>query len=142
MSETNPPVFEHIRVVVEGEVVPCIRIGVERWTDRARRYMGWQDAFRLRLSAAAPRPLPLWTLGEIEIDVLFFRYRRAGDLDNLVKSVLDAANRVLFKDDRQVSRITAERIHCDKGDDTTVLVVRPLSPVAARRRAPIGAGLQ
>jgi crossover junction endodeoxyribonuclease RusA len=39
-----------------------------------------------------------------------FHVRREADLDNLVKSLLDACNGVAWKDDRQVTRIVADLV--------------------------------
>ena len=39
------------------------------------------------------------------------------DADNIGKSVLDALNRVAFKDDRQVTRLTVEKMPRTRRDD-------------------------
>lgn len=46
------------------------------------------------------------------LSVQFINHRRgnACDLDNLVKTVMDASNRIVFADDRYVDTIIAERI--------------------------------
>lgn len=50
--------------------------------------------------------------GPLELHALFWRHCRSdtdrGDLDNLVKAVLDAANEVLVVDDRQIVRLCAD----------------------------------
>ena len=39
------------------------------------------------------------------------------DLDNIAKSVLDALNRVAFKDDKQITRLTAEKFPRTRRDN-------------------------
>jgi crossover junction endodeoxyribonuclease RusA len=56
---------------------------------------------------------PLWepTIEDVSIQLTFFRKNhRTADLDNLLKTVMDALNRVAFVDDKQVVEIDARRI--------------------------------
>lgn len=53
-----------------------------------------------------------WTMAEGDVCVhitLHFDGGTVGDVDNYAKAVTDAANGVLFRDDRQISRLTVER---------------------------------
>lgn len=51
---------------------------------------------------------------DFEVDVVFYMPTRRGvDIDNLVKTVLDGLNAVVWKDDRQVTRVTAEVVRVD-----------------------------
>lgn len=52
--------------------------------------------------------------------------RKRSDLDNLAKSILDAANRVLWDDDRQVDRLLVARHPPDKANPRTVVCVEVL----------------
>lgn len=47
------------------------------------------------------------------------------DLDNYAKSVLDAMNEIVFKDDGQVVKLTLMKVYADAGTGTNV-IVRPL----------------
>lgn len=54
--------------------------------------------------------------GEVSCQVKFFRRfrpsaRSFGDLDNLLKALLDATQGLLFKDDAQIVSVTAEKFH-------------------------------
>ena len=56
-----------------------------------------------------------WTLTEGDVRVcirLFFDSsgKRPGDVDNYAKSITDAANGVLYRDDSQIQRLTVERV--------------------------------
>jgi Holliday junction resolvase RusA-like endonuclease len=45
----------------------------------------------------------------VEVNVKIYRPRRAGDLDNTLKVLLDSLTGCIWKDDKQVVRIVAER---------------------------------
>lgn len=53
---------------------------------------------------------------------------RRGDLDNLAKAILDAANGVLWDDDRQVDGLFARRFPSDKANPRTTIRVEPVEP--------------
>lgn len=60
----------------------------------------------------------------VEIDLTFYRSNRQRiDLDNLVKQVLDSANKIAWEDDAQVTTITA-RLHYDPANPRTHVIVR------------------
>ena len=93
-------------------VVPYVRVGRERWTQRATRYLASKDALAtaIRQAAAAaghdqPDDESRFAVG---IGVTR-RSRRAYDLDNVVKAVMDAANQIVWKDDAQVNQIRADK---------------------------------
>lgn len=45
----------------------------------------------------------------------------AGDLDNYVKAFLDAANEILFIDDKQVTMLTAKKCYVSEQDEEGIL---------------------
>lgn len=47
--------------------------------------------------------------GPLEIEIKIYGPPRA-DIDNIAKGILDSLNRVAYQDDRQVQKITVERI--------------------------------
>jgi crossover junction endodeoxyribonuclease RusA len=47
--------------------------------------------------------------GEVVVTLKVYRPRRAGDLDNSIKAVLDSVKGLAWRDDSQVKRIEAER---------------------------------
>lgn len=47
--------------------------------------------------------------GPVAVNIVVYRPRKAGDLDNTLKVMLDALKGVAFVDDNQVLRITADR---------------------------------
>lgn len=56
--------------------------------------------------------------GDIDITVKFYGMPHA-DLDNAIKALLDAANGILWEDDRQVVHIDAWKYSSKEGDERT-----------------------
>jgi Holliday junction resolvase RusA-like endonuclease len=64
--------------------------------------------------------------GEVSVTLRLYRPRRAGDIDNSLKSVFDSLKGVAWRDDSQVKRIEAERFE-DKANPRVEIVVEPIS---------------
>jgi len=71
--------------------------------------------------ATAPR-----ITGTVGLRLNVFRPRKAGDLDNTIKVLLDSLKGILFEDDKQVVEITARRWD-DKAAPRVVVEVYPVS---------------
>jgi Holliday junction resolvase RusA-like endonuclease len=85
---------------------------------QAQRYLASQEALRVQMkaqmAAIGAEMLPAKTRLEVEAAI---RTDRKGDLDNIVKAILDAAQGVAICDDRWVDWISAERWVADPGED-------------------------
>lgn len=68
----------------------------------ARRF---KEVAAMTALAAGMRPMA----GEVTVSIMFYRPRKAGDVDGRIKSTLDALNGIAYADDSQVRRIIAER---------------------------------
>lgn len=66
------------------------------------------------------RPMPF--VGEVSVSVTLLRPRRAGDLDNSLKVLLDALTGLAWLDDGQIRVIHAERIDGDDAPRAKVTV--------------------
>lgn len=101
--DVNPVPLARPRVV-HGDTGPR--------TFTPRRSADFVDAFRWACAGAGWRGATRHPIDEpIALGLKFWRRHRGnnrGDLDNMVKAVLDAGNKFLWVDDRQVVRITAE----------------------------------
>jgi Holliday junction resolvase RusA-like endonuclease len=108
-----------------GPLVPYTRVGRERWTKRATRYLSGKDALAWTLKeAAAKEGLPEGGLsGEWFVNASFYRHAALGDIDNLLKAVLDAGNGIIWTDDRFVIGIVARRHPAAQGEDRTELLL-------------------
>ena len=77
-----------------------------KWQPRNQEYLAWKEAVGLVLGQAMKGQEPV--TGPVALSVLFsYRGRSPGDLSNLLKAIEDAANRILWVDDRQIRRVEA-----------------------------------
>lgn len=58
----------------------------------------------------------------VVVDVDFYRPRRAGDLDNTLKALLDSLTGICWRDDEQVSEIHARRFEDKHNPRVEVLI--------------------
>jgi len=101
-----------IHMVLAGPIVPYTRMtrrGV--WRDDAQRYLASQTALRVQMQAQMAANGWAMIPGRIpfRLRVTFGWLSHRHDLSNLVKAVEDAANGVLWADDRWIDGITALR---------------------------------
>lgn len=66
--------------------------------------------------------------GLIHISMRFYGLRPNADISNAVKLVEDALNKVIYLDDKQISRLTAERFRQFSGDPRTEVELAELGP--------------
>lgn len=127
-AATWPSTPRGLGVEVLGEIVPYVRVGRERHTPRAERYHAWKASFEATLAdqvtAQARTGLP-WPAGAIAVGVDIHRYSQRGDVDNLAKAVLDAANGVLWADDAQIVDLHVRLIPCPRGEDRALIDIVP-----------------
>ena len=101
-----------IHMLLAGPIVPYTRMtrrGV--WRDDAQRYLASQTALRVQMQsqmaangwAMIPAKVPL------RVHINFGWCSHRNDLSNLVKAVEDAANGVVFADDRWIDSLTTWR---------------------------------
>lgn len=81
------------------------------------------------------RKPPAWPMdGIYHLQVVaYFADRRPRDIDNVVKAVSDALNRVAFDDDNQVVRVSAEK-HVDPANPRTEVTVQWVGEWSATKR--------
>ncbi len=63
--------------------------------------------------------------GPVSIKLAYFRPRKAGDLDNMLKQPLDALRGILYEDDKQISEIHAKRFD-DKDRPRVEIEITPI----------------
>ena len=97
------------------------------WSYTPRKVREWEQQVAWEARAAGWQCVE----GEVELEVTFWSSRRwPGDLDNLLKSLLDGLNGVAYRDDRQVRRIVAELRHAEPGQDRVHVRLRTLDSAA------------
>lgn len=77
----------------------------------------------------------LYPVGPLHVDIKFFmphKTKKSGswhevrpDLDNLIKFVLDVAIGILYEDDKQIAKITAEKVYDRKSRTEFTLTQLP-----------------
>ncbi len=95
-------------------------------TVRGRRVLsaeGRRYKANVALMARAKRIQPIMT-GDVRVDIVVYRKRNAGDLDNYCKSLLDALKGVAWTDDSQIKFITAVRYQ-DRDNPRVVIGFEP-----------------
>lgn len=77
-----------------------------------------REAWKRRVADAAREGLPegFWSsVGPVSALIVYFPPGPMdGDIDNIVKPILDGLNRVVYMDDRQVDRVLVRRIDRDQ----------------------------
>lgn len=96
-----------MQVIIPIEVFPFVRMTRRsKWVDLdAQKYLSWKEKFASLLM----KEVSLQNIQEqeclLKFSSVFFvhqkRYKK-GDLDNMIKSVLDGCQKILFKNDSQV----------------------------------------
>ena len=62
--------------------------------------------------------------GPVTVEITVYRERKAGDLDNRIKIVLDAMQGIFYTDDKQITEIHAY-LGDDKHDPRCIVAVAP-----------------
>ena len=113
-------------VTAEGRFKPYVRMTqAGKWVKReAQQYLASKDALALQFATSMldrpciPRGVPLI----VDIHITHSGGFHHCDLDNQAKAILDAAQGIVFEDDRWVDRLSCKR---ERGDaDLVQLYVR------------------
>ena len=97
-----------VEFFIPGKPAPASRPRVEGGrVHYARRYEEWRQRAKVEILAQCGRLL--WT-GDLEVSIVFVGADRRADIDNLLKAVLDAAEGIIYENDKQVKVIGATLI--------------------------------
>jgi len=123
--------FEPIRFIYEGKITPYTRM-----TRRGKyvkpdaiRYLDSQNRLKNELAMfnAGKDPDTPWLVPEktgFGVDMTFYIPRMHHcDLDNLVKAVMDAMQKIIFADDRYCDQIFANRFEPTEQNEEGVYIV-------------------
>ena len=114
---------------VEGPPVPKGRPRVTRngHAYTPARTVAWEETVAWNTRNAMDGRAPFQ--GPLQVELTFYGGRANADLDNLCKAVLDAMNKVVYEDDKQIVTLIARRggsekstylLHYGKGVDISV----------------------
>ena len=102
--------------------MPCPRARVSRHgTYYPKRYQQWHEMAQGELLRQCGRPL--WD-DNVHLTVAFHGARPNADLDNLLKSVMDALSGVVIEDDLQVCSLSASRYRKWSKKETIIEVTK------------------
>jgi|SRR3989337_1173333 len=95
-------------IEVPGRCVPCPRPRAVRGRGAyyPQRYTDWLDSARYETLRAVGKVL--WS-GPVSLKALFYGVRPNADIDNLIKSGMDALQGIIIVDDKQVMSVCAEK---------------------------------
>ena len=115
-----------MQFILDGPFKPYVRMTQRsKWTNsQAQEYLSSKAGLGLQLKAQMRNNgwemLPARTALDIELHIVHGGGYHNKDLDNQIKALLDAAQGIVFRDDRWVDRITATR---RQGPEDSVLMI-------------------
>lgn len=114
-----------IKATIPGKPVPCPRPRVSRHgTFYPLTYTDWLEEARWILRDACVKQNGGRRLeGPLRARLVFAGAHGSADIDNLVKSVLDAAQGAMFDNDRQVTELAACKV---AGEPRTEIEIGPV----------------
>lgn len=82
----------------------------------------YKQAVKSEMQWLTPKPIE----GAVAVTIAVYRPRRAGDLDNRIKVLLDSLNGIAYADDQQITKIHAERFE-DKENPRVEVIIRGIN---------------
>jgi len=116
-----PPSVNHLYASVNGRKV---------LSRQGREYKATAGAIAVRSGIAK-------LAGPVAVKVDVYRPRRAGDLDNSLKAILDSLKGIAWNDDKQVKKIIAEQFD-DKVEPRAEIEITPIAGTPGACAAAVG----
>lgn len=123
MSET--------KIVILGRPIPYVRM-TKRGKfvkENAQRYLTYKD----KVGWIARSYIKTMSNKKIDIKVIVYlngkksEFGRDGDVDNYLKTAMDALNKIAYKDDRQVVKASVEKLSCNQENERMEIKIREVS---------------
>jgi crossover junction endodeoxyribonuclease RusA len=115
-------------IVIPGEPLPMPRPRAKSGVHVPKRIRSYLE--QVAWHGITPTPFPPGEPLAVRVDC-YRATRRACDVDNLAKSILDGLQRVAFGDDRDVFRLTVEK-HLGCPNPRAEVSIRPWKPLCTR----------
>lgn len=102
-----------MKLIIQGRPVPAVRMTQRSKykNQQAQRYLAYKEQIGWEAKAAKLERLQDYNV-HIEIKCYFCGGKEC-DVDNLAKSMLDGLNGVAYDDDRQVQKLTVQKLFVD-----------------------------
>lgn len=102
--------------VVPGRSVPAVRMTQKtKWGKYEQRYLKYKSVVGWA-ARQSYKGKPVTIDVSVEVDI-YLRGGNQGDIDNYFKSITDSLNKIIYKDDKQVKKMKARKIECDKNSE-------------------------
>ena len=117
-----------IRITIEGDAIPAARPRFSgRRAYQPARNVEYRQVVQWQAKAAMSGTKPLQ--GALTATIKLYRKfkttcKRYGDVDNHLKAIFDALNRIVFEDDAQIVRCVVEKF-TDKARPRTEIFIAP-----------------
>lgn len=108
---------------VPGRPVPAVRMTQRsKWTNQSLRYLAYKESFGW---TAKSQNVPYFE-GNVEVSAIAYLCgHQLSDVDNLAKSFLDSLNKIAWRDDSQVQKLTIERVRVHhKNEQRAVIEIK------------------
>ncbi|CAM3778088.1 RusA family crossover junction endodeoxyribonuclease [Alkalicoccus chagannorensis] len=113
-----------ITLTIPGKPVPAVRMTGRgaHVKPNAKRYLDYKSSVGWLAKSQYKQP-PM--TANVAVNVTFYIHGKVrGDIDNLFKSVTDGLNKIIYKDDKQITQAVAEIKSCDKDEDHVVIEIK------------------
>lgn len=111
------------KLIVPGKPVPKARHQVRLYGKKVISYTPAKTReFEGAVKAYAIKQKVKKQSGDLAVIAVFYT-GGAGDVDNLLKSLLDGLNGVAWEDDRQVKAVVGIKLACREGEERTEVVI-------------------
>jgi crossover junction endodeoxyribonuclease RusA len=119
-----------IKIIVPGRPVAAVRM-TQRGkyvSKQAGRYLAYKNHVAWIAKAAKQKHNLRCIDGPVEVIAVAYLYgKREPDADNLAKSFLDSMNGIIWQDDRQVRRLTVEKVVVEnEADERAEIEIRAI----------------
>lgn len=115
-----------MKIVVPGRPVPAVRMTQRgKFIKKAAgKYLAYRNQVGWCAKAAGVKRMT----GDVEvIGIAYIHGNKSGDVDNLGKAWLDGLNGIAWIDDRQVKRLTVEKVKvASKADERAEIEIREI----------------
>ena len=111
-----------MKLVIPGRPVPAVRMTQRSKfiSKQAQRYLEYKNIIGWTAKVAGFRPKH--SLYEVAATAYIDLRKRDMDVDNLAKSLIDGLNGIVWHDDRQVVKLSIEKVYVDDAREQKAVI--------------------